>query len=163
MWLFRGGKRGEHEEKFLREGRVYFTWEGLRGSVATCASRDAVAALLCTSYPKLGGRRLTSFVGQGWAFVERMSRGDLLVMPRKKRQAVAVGEIAGEPEYQPGEEATGYTNWRAVRWLLEDLPKRALDAETVRTVSKFPATICEIRSPSGESLTRKAVSAAIAS
>ena len=29
LWLIRAGSRGEHEQKFLDEGRVYVAWDGL--------------------------------------------------------------------------------------------------------------------------------------
>ena len=29
MWLFRAGKNGKNEEKFLSENKVYLTWDGL--------------------------------------------------------------------------------------------------------------------------------------
>lgn len=29
IWLFRAGKRGEFEEKFLTDGRIYLTWNDL--------------------------------------------------------------------------------------------------------------------------------------
>ena len=29
LWLVRAGSRGEHEQNFLDEGRVYVAWEGL--------------------------------------------------------------------------------------------------------------------------------------
>lgn len=29
IWLVRAGSHGEHEQKFVQEGRIYLTWEGL--------------------------------------------------------------------------------------------------------------------------------------
>jgi hypothetical protein len=29
LWLIRAGSRGEHEQKFLDEGKVYVAWDGL--------------------------------------------------------------------------------------------------------------------------------------
>lgn len=29
IWLFRAGKRGQFEEKFLADGRIYLTWNQL--------------------------------------------------------------------------------------------------------------------------------------
>lgn len=29
IWLIRAGSRGEYEQKFIRENRVYVTWSGL--------------------------------------------------------------------------------------------------------------------------------------
>jgi hypothetical protein len=29
LWLIRAGSRGEHEQKFLDEGKIYLTWGGL--------------------------------------------------------------------------------------------------------------------------------------
>ena len=27
LWLFRAGRKGEYENKFLTDGRVYLTWD----------------------------------------------------------------------------------------------------------------------------------------
>jgi restriction system protein len=34
IWLFRAGKNGEYEEKFLTDNRVYLTWNDLNFDLA---------------------------------------------------------------------------------------------------------------------------------
>ena len=160
LWLVRGGDEGQFEARFLRDGRIYFTWEGFKGAICDCKSRDDVRDMLWASYSReISAGRLNSHASQGWSFAGLMSRGDLVLMPLKGTPAVAVGEIAGEPEHMPGEEAAGFSNWRNVRWFTQDLPRAALDEETARTVGNFPATICQVRSSSGESHLRRALAA----
>ena len=42
LWLIRAGSRGEHEQKFLNEGRVYMAWERLNVDLGTLADRQAL-------------------------------------------------------------------------------------------------------------------------
>ncbi len=37
LWLVRAGKHGEYEKRFLDEGRVYLTWDGLNHNLAEVA------------------------------------------------------------------------------------------------------------------------------
>lgn len=42
LCLIRSGSRGEHEQKFLDEGRTYVTWEGLSLDLASLGDRQAL-------------------------------------------------------------------------------------------------------------------------
>lgn len=42
LWLIRAGSRGEQEQKFLDEGRVYVAWEGLSLNLASRGDRQAL-------------------------------------------------------------------------------------------------------------------------
>ena len=53
IWLVRGGRHGEYEQKFIQEDRIYVTWDGLDVNLARLEAReDLVAAMdqpLCDS------------------------------------------------------------------------------------------------------------------
>ena len=40
LWLIRAGSRGEHEQKFLDEGRVYVAWDGLDVDLGALSDRQ---------------------------------------------------------------------------------------------------------------------------
>ena len=51
VWLVRAGAHGEYEEKFLREGRVYVTWDGLDVDLLKVRERsDLIAELAKVTY-----------------------------------------------------------------------------------------------------------------
>ena len=40
VWLIRAGSHGEYEAKFVDEGRVYVTWDGLDVDLAKLTQRS---------------------------------------------------------------------------------------------------------------------------
>ena len=42
LWLIRAGSRGEHEQKFLDEGRSYLAWEVLSLNLASLGDLQAL-------------------------------------------------------------------------------------------------------------------------
>ncbi len=42
LWLIRAGSRGEHEQKFLDERKVYVAWDGLNVDLLQLADRQAL-------------------------------------------------------------------------------------------------------------------------
>ena len=42
IWLFRAGSKGEYEEKFLSEGRVYLTWNDLEIDLNEYEERESL-------------------------------------------------------------------------------------------------------------------------
>ena len=40
IWLFRAGRNGEYESKFLEDKRIYLTWEGLNIDLSKYQERD---------------------------------------------------------------------------------------------------------------------------
>jgi len=87
-------------------------------------------------------------IGLLWDFRDRMSIGDLVVMPLKGRDAIAVGEIVGPYEYRqdlPG----GATHVRRVKWLRTDIDRTALD-HALRQSLRRPGTLARIKADEAE-------------
>jgi len=59
LWLIRAGSRGEHEQKFLDEGKVYVAWDGLnvdlKAHPLARAARGALAGWLGAIAPASAG------------------------------------------------------------------------------------------------------------
>jgi hypothetical protein len=51
LWLIRAGSQGEHEQKFLDEGRVYVAWEGLDVDLGALADRQALIGVFEDRFP----------------------------------------------------------------------------------------------------------------
>ncbi len=52
LWLNRSGRHCEHEDKFLKENRIYLTWGGLNRHLGKLKDRKDLMAVLAEVYPK---------------------------------------------------------------------------------------------------------------
>ena len=76
LWLVRAGKYGEHETRFIEDGRIYLTWEELTQSdMQGIADYDGIKQLVAQKYPGEPIRRIGNWSGQIWAFVLAMKPG----------------------------------------------------------------------------------------
>jgi hypothetical protein len=81
--LIRAGSRGEHEQKFLDEGRVYMAWEGLDVDLSLLADRQDLIRVLEERFPDEKAKALVNWSSQVWPFVKDMAQGNWVVMPSK--------------------------------------------------------------------------------
>ena len=51
IWLFRAGKNGEYEEKFLADSRIYLTWQNLNIDLKKYKDRSLHLQKLQELYP----------------------------------------------------------------------------------------------------------------
>lgn len=52
LWLNRSGRHCEHEDKFLKDNRIYLTWGGLDRALGKLKERKDLMAVLEEVYPK---------------------------------------------------------------------------------------------------------------
>src|SRR5687768_638881 len=100
LWLVRAGKHGEREELALEEDRVVIGWEELP-DLAEIDSREELDVLMNATYAGAKRNAITNWVGQVWTFIGRIKKSDLVVLPLKKRSAIAIGRVTGPYEYRP--------------------------------------------------------------
>jgi hypothetical protein len=53
IWLIRAGSHGEYEQKFIRENRVYVTWDKLAVDLSKLHDRDALFMEMLKLYPAI--------------------------------------------------------------------------------------------------------------
>ena len=140
IWLVRAGGHGEREEAALEKGMVVLGWDDLP-DLSAIKSREALAQLLKDTYPDEGPNKLSNWNGQLWAFRERIQKDDLVILPLKRRSAIAIGRIAGAYSYQ-AEGTDGYHK-RPVKWLRTDIPRTAFDQDLLYSFGAF-MTVCQI-------------------
>jgi restriction system protein len=140
IWLVRAGQHGEREEAALEKGMAVIGWEELP-DLTTIKSREALAQLLKDTYTDAGPNKLSNWRGQLWAFRERIQKDDLVVLPLKRRSAIAVGRVTGDYRYIP--EGTDGFHTRAVKWLKTDIPRSAFDQDLLYSLGAFMA-VCQI-------------------
>ncbi|WP_119293492.1 restriction endonuclease [Azohydromonas sediminis] len=152
LWLVRAGKYGEHEARFLDDKRIYLTYESLPVDLSAARTYDDIKAILQVHYPGEVPRRLGNWSGQVWAFVLAMKPGDWVVVPRKAKGTIAVGEITGGYRYDAAAKEP-YRHSRDVKWLHTDVPRSAFDQDLLYSFGAI-MTICEVKRNDAEKRVR---------
>jgi len=100
LWLIRAGSRGEYEQKFLDEGRVYVAWEGLDVDLSLLADRQDLIRVLEERFPDEKAKALVNWSSQVWPFVKDMANGDWVVMPSKLQSGLYFGELTSNYHFE---------------------------------------------------------------
>lgn len=139
IWLVRAGKHGEREEEALAQNLAIIGWEDL-ADLSTVDTRDELAEMVRSTYPAVGQNTATNWIGQLWAFRERIQLDDLIVLPLKRQSAIAIGRCAGAYRYRQDTDAH---HVRPVQWLRTDIPRLAFDQDILYSLGAF-LTVCQI-------------------
>ena len=142
LWLVRAGSHGEYEKKFLSEGRIYLTWEGLSYDLGELKGRGELRALLQKVYPDASKGQIANYGGQIWAFARAIEVGDWIVLPSKSKPAIHVAEVLGAYVFLTGAEDP-FHHYREVRWIAEDIPRTNFDQDLLYSFGAF-MTVCQI-------------------
>lgn len=151
LWLCRSGKHCEHESKFLNDDRIYLTWWGLNRDLSVLPERQDLVGVLKEYYPQAKDAKRRQNSGQIWSFSHRMSKGDWVAVP-SKRKTIHIGEITGDYVYDPKAEDP-YFHYRSVKWLEQDIPRTNFDQDILHSLGAF-STICRIKRNDAESRVR---------
>jgi restriction system protein len=147
VWLVRAGPYGERETLALEQGLSVIGWEEMP-DLSGIDSRQDLEELVRTTYPDAGKRRVANWVGQLWAFRDRMQVGDLVVLPLKKQSAVAIGKIVGPYAFR-SDLAADTHHTRATKWVKTDIPRSRFDQDLLYTLGAF-MTVCQIKRHNAE-------------
>ncbi|MEU4767673.1 restriction endonuclease [Actinosynnema sp. NPDC023794] len=141
-WLVRAGKAGERERWALTTGH---TGGGFGGVVdlSGAATRDAVLDEVLVAKPDAKDQAARNFTAQLWALRERISVGDLVVMPLKSSPHIAIGRVTGGYRYLGGELEPERRHVRPVEWLVTDLPRTVIKQDLLYSLGAF-STVCEL-------------------
>lgn len=140
LWIVRAGKQGERELASIEQGRLLPGFLEA-GDLTNCRGRDAILAHLRDVLPSDGQNRLKNFAAQLNQFAHTIDVGDLVVMPRKVTDGVAIGEVTGKYAFDA---ASPYKHSRAVKWLKEAVPRDVFKQDLRHSFGAF-MTVCEIK------------------
>ena len=140
LWIVRAGAHGERELAAIDQSKLFPGFADV-GDLSDCKDRDAVLALLQKVMPDGGKNRLGNFASQLNQFVNRIEIGDLVVMPRKLTNGVAIGIIDGDYRFDPD---SGFKHSRSVEWKEESLPRDIFKQDLRHSFGAF-MTICQIK------------------
>lgn len=143
LWLVRTGKFGEHEQKFLADGRLYLTWGGLNTDLSKVTSKADMLDLIRTTYPNFSPGKTRNHAGQIWTFAKRMKAGDWAVVPSKAKAAIHIAEITGGYEFDKTGDDYFYHS-RRVKWVAKDIPRSVFPPDLLYSFGAI-MTICGVK------------------
>jgi restriction system protein len=152
LWLIRAGSRGEHEQKFLDEGRAYLTWGGFSADISPLSDRQALIHLLEEFYPDEKAKALINASSQIWSFGREMSAGDWVVMPSKLQPGLYFGELKGTYHYATSG-PDPYFHWREIDWFSGLIPRTIFPQDLLYSFGAF-LTICRVQRNDAEARIR---------
>jgi restriction system protein len=154
VWLVRAGRSGEREDFALKDGLAVIGWDELP-DLSGVSSREEIAELLRARHSEAKPKTLTNWASQVWTFVGKIQPGDLIVLPLKRRSAIAIGRATGGYEYRPDNPPGARHVW-PVEWLRDDLPRTAFDQDLLYSLGAF-LTVCQIKRNNAEERIRAIV------
>ncbi|MHB9036589.1 MAG: restriction endonuclease [Armatimonadota bacterium] len=141
VWLVRAGKNGENESLALEQGLSVIGWSDIP-DMSGIATREELETLCRERYPDAPQNRIRNFVGQLWAFRNRIQVGDLVVLPLKTSSSIAIGKINGPYKYRADlPECAQHTH--DTEWIRTDIPRSAVDQDLLYSMGAF-MTVCQI-------------------
>ena len=136
-WVVRHGKHGEFEEQALECDKVFPNWDEAALLVGVRDWEELKQIVQSSNYRQ-----------QMWAFLKKIQRRDIVVMPRKGKPIVAIGKVMGDcehlEEFIPSEEdgAPGKgVIARSVYWVDKEVPRSILPKELQLDI---PQTVYEL-------------------
>ena len=140
LWIVRAGKHGERELAAIEQNRLLPGFVEV-GDLSEMATREEIAASLREALPDVSDNGIRNFAAQLNQFVNKIEVGDIVVMPRKVTNGVAIGRVSGGYTFDGD---TSYRHSRPVEWLSEATPRDAFKQDLRHSFGAF-MTICEIK------------------
>ena len=144
LWLVRSGRRGERELDALEQGKTLIGWSEV-GDLSNFLNKDRsdIVERLEEVYPDSPRSRIANYASQLHRFVNLIQKGDLVVMPRKLTDGIAIGEVTGDYNYIDDPDDL-FTNSRSVKWYKESVPRDNFRQDLRYSLGAF-MTVCEIK------------------
>jgi restriction system protein len=148
LWLFRAGKNGEFENKFLTDNRVYLTWTNLDIDLESLDAKEDLYRILVDKYDLEKEKTAINWASQIWPIAHRMKIGDWVVLPSKVNRTLHFGKIVGDYVYDLSM-GSPYCHYRDVDWFAKDIPRDRFDQDILYSLGAF-MTVCRINKNNAE-------------
>ncbi|MGF6312344.1 putative Mrr-cat superfamily restriction endonuclease [Bradyrhizobium sp. i1.8.4] len=116
MWGIHGGRTGDANTLFLKEGCVALGWHKVGDLSKLAPNREAFKAELASKFPDKKAGAIPVEAGQLFRFAHEARVGDIVIYPSKADRHIHVGRISGNYFYND-EGKTTYPHRRPVEWL----------------------------------------------
>ena len=122
IWVVRGGKFGEYENRFINESKVYLTRDGFKTDLNKIPEQNELRTVLDDFYPTLPSSKLASWSDQIWSFAHDLQQKDWIIVPSKLSPVIHVGEVTGGYSYDKNG-SDPYYHSREIKWIEKDIPR----------------------------------------
>ena len=145
LYLIRAGVNGELENHFLDNNRVYLRWGGLFDGqdIATFGDYEGIKNAALAELPNENTKKLINGAGQINTFVFRIKIGDWIVLPLKRKAAIAIGKVTSDYQFDSSVESD-FRHYRTIQWLNKDVPRSLFDQDMLYSFGAF-MTVCQIQ------------------
>ena len=140
LWIVRAGKMGEQELAAIEQGRLLPGFFEV-GDLSSLKGREPIIGHLTHVLPGDGINRIRNFAAQLNQFAHTVQVGDLVVLPRKVTDGVAIGRVTGDYVYDGTDP---YRHSRTVEWLKPAVARDVFKQDLRHSFGAF-MTICEIK------------------
>jgi restriction system protein len=148
LFLTRAGRQGQHEQKFLNDGRIYFTWGGMIRDLNEAKDLPGYYDLFTQLYPDDSQGAVQNWARQGMQFCRAIQPGDWVALPSKFNPTIHFGKVLGPCDYKADADDI-YRNSRKVEWFALDTPRGRFDQDILYSMGAF-LTICRIQRNNAE-------------
>ncbi|MCI0331906.1 MAG: restriction endonuclease [Planctomycetes bacterium] len=130
------------EQKQIDENRIYLTWKGIHDDIGGKTIKE-LQSILRRTYPDAPQQRIVQNSGQFNIFANKMSAGDVVLMPRRGQGVVQVGRITSDYRFDPSG-ADAFRHYRTVEWSPNAVPRSNFDSELLHKLNAA-TTFCGIK------------------
>ena len=142
IWLFRAGKNGEFESKFLNDKRVYLTWDDLNIDLSKYKDRDKLLQKLTEMYAGEKTNTIRNWASQIYPIAHRIEKEDWIVLPSKMSSTIHFGKVVGDYVFDD-KASSPYYHYRDIDWFSTDIPRNNFDQDILYSFGAF-MTVCKI-------------------
>ena len=140
LWIVRAGANGERELAAIEHNRLFPGFLEVH-DLGPLQNRDAILEQLKTVMPDASAGRLRNFAAQLNQFANKIAIGDIVVMPRKLTDGVAIGVVKSDYAF---DETSSFKHSREVEWKTESIARDVFKQDLRHSFGAF-MTICEIK------------------
>lgn len=97
-WLVRAGGNGEREDFVVSNGCAGTGFDGV-ADLTDASERAAIAAAVEDAYPTLAPKAIANYAAQLNALRNKITVGDLVMLPLKRTAQIAIGRVASTYRY----------------------------------------------------------------
>lgn len=101
IWVCRTGLKGQYANEFLKDNKIYLTRDNLDFDLEK-AEKSFVINSLYENSPSAARQTISNTWSQIDIFANRMSIGDIVIIPKKSSALVSVGAINGNYVFSEG-------------------------------------------------------------
>ncbi|MFN7773347.1 MAG: restriction endonuclease [Planctomycetota bacterium] len=141
VFLVRAGGDGEDEQYAIEKGVAILGFREVP-SLAGIDNYQGIFDLVKATYPNGKTRAIGNYSGQLWAFALAIQVGDIVVLPRKLTNQVALGRVTGNYKYEKVGDSCRHV--RAVEWIRPEIPRSLFKQDLLYSIGAF-MTVCNIK------------------